>query len=215
MRPPPEQRGGTVPEVLRGRGLGAASVTVLGRPAIELDPDLVILDLTIPDGMCGRETMMHLRRVDPQILATPDARRLAERADAHANPRPRPRYRLVEQWLVAILGQCDGLHLLFGNLTTNEQRNHCRNEGERQDKRPCQCQHDRDRHRRKHLALDAGEGEQRGEDKEDDRLTVDRRAHHLTRRFEHLVQPFGQGQHPAFMMLSLCQPHQAILDDDY
>jgi len=31
--------------------------------------DLVILDLTIPDGMCGRETMMHLRRVDPQILA--------------------------------------------------------------------------------------------------------------------------------------------------
>jgi len=31
--------------------------------------DLVILDLTIPDGMCGRETMMHLRRIDPQILA--------------------------------------------------------------------------------------------------------------------------------------------------
>jgi DNA-binding NarL/FixJ family response regulator len=29
----------------------------------------VILDLTIPDGMCGRETMMHLRRIDPQILA--------------------------------------------------------------------------------------------------------------------------------------------------
>ena len=31
--------------------------------------DLVILDLTIPEGMCGRETMMHLRRLDPQILA--------------------------------------------------------------------------------------------------------------------------------------------------
>lgn len=31
--------------------------------------DLVILDLTIPDGMCGRETMSHLRRIDPQILA--------------------------------------------------------------------------------------------------------------------------------------------------
>ncbi|MCB1276014.1 MAG: protein kinase [Prosthecobacter sp.] len=31
--------------------------------------DLVILDLTIPDGMCGRETMLHLRRLDPQILA--------------------------------------------------------------------------------------------------------------------------------------------------
>ncbi len=31
--------------------------------------DLVILDLTIPDGMCGRETMMHLRRIDPQLLA--------------------------------------------------------------------------------------------------------------------------------------------------
>ena len=31
--------------------------------------DLVILDLTIPDGMCGRETMLHLRRIDPQILA--------------------------------------------------------------------------------------------------------------------------------------------------
>jgi serine/threonine protein kinase len=31
--------------------------------------DLVILDLTIPGGMCGRETMMHLRRLDPQILA--------------------------------------------------------------------------------------------------------------------------------------------------
>lgn len=30
--------------------------------------DLAILDLTIPDGMCGRETMMHLRRIDPQIL---------------------------------------------------------------------------------------------------------------------------------------------------
>lgn len=36
----------------------------LGRPF-----DLAILDLTIPDGMCGRETMMHLRRFDPQILA--------------------------------------------------------------------------------------------------------------------------------------------------
>jgi serine/threonine protein kinase len=31
--------------------------------------DLAILDLTIPDGMCGRETMLHLRRIDPQILA--------------------------------------------------------------------------------------------------------------------------------------------------
>jgi serine/threonine protein kinase len=31
--------------------------------------DIAILDLTIPDGMCGRETMMHLRRIDPQILA--------------------------------------------------------------------------------------------------------------------------------------------------
>lgn len=31
--------------------------------------DLAILDLTIPDGMCGRETMLHLRRLDPQILA--------------------------------------------------------------------------------------------------------------------------------------------------
>ena len=31
--------------------------------------DLAILDLTIPDGMCGRETMLHLRRMDPQILA--------------------------------------------------------------------------------------------------------------------------------------------------
>jgi len=31
--------------------------------------DLAILDLTIPDGMCGRETMLHLRRFDPQILA--------------------------------------------------------------------------------------------------------------------------------------------------
>jgi len=31
--------------------------------------DLAILDLTIPDGMCGRETMMYLRRLDPQILA--------------------------------------------------------------------------------------------------------------------------------------------------
>lgn len=31
--------------------------------------DLTILDLTIPDGMCGRETMLHLRRIDPQILA--------------------------------------------------------------------------------------------------------------------------------------------------
>ncbi len=31
--------------------------------------DLSILDLTIPDGMCGRETIMHLRRIDPQILA--------------------------------------------------------------------------------------------------------------------------------------------------
>jgi CheY-like chemotaxis protein len=31
--------------------------------------DLVILDLTIPDGMCGRETMLNLRRIDPQILA--------------------------------------------------------------------------------------------------------------------------------------------------
>lgn len=30
---------------------------------------LVILDLTIPGGMCGRETMMHLRRFDPQVLA--------------------------------------------------------------------------------------------------------------------------------------------------
>ena len=31
--------------------------------------DLAILDLTIPDGMCGRETMLHLRRIDPRILA--------------------------------------------------------------------------------------------------------------------------------------------------
>ena len=31
--------------------------------------DLAILDLTIPDGMCGRETMLYLRRLDPQILA--------------------------------------------------------------------------------------------------------------------------------------------------
>ena len=31
--------------------------------------DIVILDLTIPDGMCGRETMMHLRRIDPHLLA--------------------------------------------------------------------------------------------------------------------------------------------------
>lgn len=31
--------------------------------------DLAILDLTIPDGMCGRETMLYLRRMDPQILA--------------------------------------------------------------------------------------------------------------------------------------------------
>lgn len=31
--------------------------------------DLVILDLTIPDGMCGRETMMNLRRIDPKVLA--------------------------------------------------------------------------------------------------------------------------------------------------
>lgn len=31
--------------------------------------DLAVLDLTIPDGMCGRETMLHLRRLDPQILA--------------------------------------------------------------------------------------------------------------------------------------------------
>ncbi|MFO1484702.1 MAG: protein kinase [Verrucomicrobiaceae bacterium] len=31
--------------------------------------DLAILDLTIPDGMCGRETMLHLRRIDPHILA--------------------------------------------------------------------------------------------------------------------------------------------------
>jgi CheY-like chemotaxis protein len=31
--------------------------------------DLAILDLTIPDGMCGRETMLYLRRIDPQILA--------------------------------------------------------------------------------------------------------------------------------------------------
>lgn len=31
--------------------------------------DLVILDLTIPDGMCGRETMLHLRRIHPQVLA--------------------------------------------------------------------------------------------------------------------------------------------------
>lgn len=37
---------------------------VQGRPY-----DLAILDLTIPDGMCGRETMLHLRRLDPQILA--------------------------------------------------------------------------------------------------------------------------------------------------
>lgn len=31
--------------------------------------DLAILDLTIPNGMCGRETMLHLRRLDPRILA--------------------------------------------------------------------------------------------------------------------------------------------------
>ncbi len=31
--------------------------------------DLAILDLTIPNGMCGRETMLHLRRMDPHILA--------------------------------------------------------------------------------------------------------------------------------------------------
>jgi len=31
--------------------------------------DLVILDLTIPNGMCGRETMLNLRRLDPKVLA--------------------------------------------------------------------------------------------------------------------------------------------------
>lgn len=36
----------------------------LGKPY-----DLVILDLTIPNGMCGRETMLNLRRIDPKVLA--------------------------------------------------------------------------------------------------------------------------------------------------
>ncbi|MBK8094772.1 MAG: response regulator [Verrucomicrobiaceae bacterium] len=31
--------------------------------------DLVILDLTIPGGMCGQETMKYLRQIDPQLLA--------------------------------------------------------------------------------------------------------------------------------------------------
>lgn len=51
-------------------GDGKDTLHLYGEAARQGRPyDLAILDLTIPDGMCGRETMLHLRRLDPQILA--------------------------------------------------------------------------------------------------------------------------------------------------
>jgi len=66
--------------------------------------DLVILDLTIPDGMCGRETMMHLRRIDPQLLAIvssgyrddPVMRDCAAYGFASALPKPYQREALIQ-----------------------------------------------------------------------------------------------------------------------
>jgi len=70
-----------VRDVLR-RNLEAAGLSVTetgdGRETVRLYQeamqsgryfDMVILDLTIPDGLGGADTMQHLRRLDPQICA--------------------------------------------------------------------------------------------------------------------------------------------------
>ena len=121
---------------------------------------------------------------------------------------------LFEQRLVAPLDPADGADILLRHLAADQHRDHRGDEGQRQDEGADEREHDGDRHRREHLALDPAEGEQRREDEQDDRLAVDGRPDHFLRRLEHLVQPLGQVQQAAFVMLPLGQASQAVFDDD-
>ncbi len=52
------------------------------------------------------------------------------------------------------------------------------------------------RHRLEHLAFDAGEGQQRHVDSDDDDLAEHRRLDHLLAGDQHLLQPFRERQQP-------------------
>ena len=71
-----------------------------------------------------------------------------------------------------------------------------------------------DRHGRERLALDPGKGQQRREDEEDNRLTVDGRFDHFLRCETRFGQPLTQGKQASFAMLPGRKPGDAVLDND-
>ncbi len=137
-----------------------------------------------------------------------------ECADAGHDPFPRGGENLLEQRLVASLDPADGADIFLRHLAVDQHGNQRGHEGQRQDEGADEREDDGDRHRREHLALDTAEGEQRREHEQDDGLAVDRRLDHFLRRLEHLVQPLGQIEQAAFVMLSFGQAPQAVFDDD-
>jgi hypothetical protein len=62
---------------------------------------------------------------------------------------------------------------------------------------------------------DAGEGEERDVDGHDDRLTVDRRLHHLLRGDRDFAQALVERQDATQRMLPLREPAKAVLHDDH
>ena len=140
--------------------------------------------------------------------------RYCEETNPGTNHRPGPRNGLAHGGTVALFGPANGLHLLFGKLLVEQHRDHRRDEGQRQHKGRSQREHHCDRHGREGLALDPGKGEQRREDEEDNRLTVDGRFDHFLRCETRFGQSLAQSEQAALAVLSGCKPGDAVLDND-
>ena len=103
--------------------------------------------------------------------------------------------------------------LLLLHSSGDDDGDHRRHEGQRQDEGRGKRDDHRQRHRLEHLALDAGEGEERHVDEDDDRLSVNGRLDHLLGRPHRLQALLGVEDAPE-LVLPLGQMPQAVLGDD-
>ena len=98
---------------------------------------------------------------------------------------------------------------------THEQRGHRRHEGEREDERADQGEHEGRGHRLERLALHALQREDRREHQQDDELTKRRRSHHLACCPDRHAHSLACGQCASQFGPFLAEHEQGGLDHDH